>query len=90
MPRSEAFDDVETPPQTPLYVENHVGKTASGLVTPPSPIGRASSGSEIRLNKGQALNMGFERPFYGIIVDGIHSHPNSVRVREDTVLPRNS
>ncbi len=22
----------------------------------------------------------FERPFYGIIVDGIHSHPNSVRV----------
>ena len=23
----------------------------------------------------------FERPFYGIIVDGVHSHPNSVRVR---------
>jgi N-acetylglucosamine-6-phosphate deacetylase len=24
--------------------------------------------------------MEFERPFYGIIVDGIHCHPNSVRV----------
>jgi hypothetical protein len=26
------------------------------------------------------VDLEFERPFYELIIDGIHSHPNSVRV----------
>ncbi|KAF8653304.1 hypothetical protein AX16_004004 [Volvariella volvacea WC 439] len=77
-PGSEAFDDVDTPPQTPLYAENHTGR--NGTRTPPSPPSRASTHSGIVLRKGETIDMGFERPFYGMIVDGIHSHPNSVRL----------
>ncbi|KIM82614.1 carbohydrate esterase family 9 protein [Piloderma croceum F 1598] len=29
---------------------------------------------------GQVADLSFERPFYEMIVDGIHSHPNSVRL----------
>ena len=35
----------------------------------------------LHLEKGQIADMAFERPYYGLIVDGIHCHPNSVRVR---------
>ncbi|KAF9055223.1 Metallo-dependent hydrolase [Hymenopellis radicata] len=52
---SEAFDQNETPPQTPLF------KRGQGGLTPSSP-------------------KDFTRPFYELIVDGIHSHPNSVRL----------
>lgn len=38
---------------------------------------RKGSRSGLQLEKAA---MTFERPFYGIIVDGIHCHPNSVRV----------
>ncbi|KAI0919327.1 hypothetical protein AcV5_002278 [Taiwanofungus camphoratus] len=58
-PTSEAFDDLETPPQTPIL--------------------RAAD-SELLLEKGKVAQMAFERPFYELIVDGIHSHPNSVRL----------
>ena len=58
---SEAFDDVQTPPQTPVL--------------------RAQEGFELGLQKGKVADLAFERPFYELIVDGIHSHPNSVRVR---------
>ena len=34
----------------------------------------------LHLEKGQVADLEFERPFYDLIVDGIHSHPNSVRV----------
>jgi len=34
----------------------------------------------LHLEKGQVADLEFERPFYELIVDGIHSHPNSVRV----------
>ncbi|PCH35761.1 carbohydrate esterase family 9 protein [Wolfiporia cocos MD-104 SS10] len=54
---SEAFDDLETPPQTPLL-----------KATP----------TDLPLVKGKSA--GVERPFYEMIVDGIHSHPNSVRL----------
>ncbi|THH11823.1 hypothetical protein EW146_g7906 [Bondarzewia mesenterica] len=57
--RSEAFDDIETPPQTPVLRESR---------------------PELHLEKGQVADMKFERPFYELIVDGIHSHPNSVRL----------
>ncbi|EJF57258.1 Metallo-dependent hydrolase [Dichomitus squalens LYAD-421 SS1] len=61
---SEAFDDVQTPPQTPVL--------------------RAQDGDvdafELGLQKGKVADLSFERPFYELIVDGIHSHPNSVRL----------
>lgn len=57
---SEAFDELVTPPQTPIL----------------APID-----TDLHLRKGVSVPMSFERPFYEMIVDGIHSHPNSVRVR---------
>ena len=57
---SEAFDDVQTPPLTPVL--------------------RAQPLDELHLTKGKVADLSFERPFYEMIVDGIHSHPNSVRV----------
>lgn len=52
---SEAFDEIQTPPETP---------------------------AKRQINQSSTLGeFAFERPFYEIIVDGIHSHPNSVRVR---------
>ncbi len=65
--QSEAFDDHETPPQTPRSATTRaVGKVPRlGL----------------HLDKGEVADLEFERPFYELIVDGIHSHPNSVRVR---------
>lgn len=56
---SEAFDELTTPPQTPVL---------------------AGVDSDLQLKKGEKAEMPFERPFYELIVDGIHSHPNSVRV----------
>ena len=64
---SEAFDDTVTPPLTPVSL-------SAG--SPPQTAGRGES----HLDKGQVADLSFERPFYEMIVDGIHSHPNSVRV----------
>jgi N-acetylglucosamine-6-phosphate deacetylase len=55
-PTSEAFDELETPPQSPLL---------------------AATLSKHRTKASQAT---LDRPFYELIVDGIHSHPNSVRL----------
>lgn len=41
---------------------------------------RKESRPILHLDKGQVADMAFDRPFYGLIVDGIHVHPNSVRV----------
>ena len=38
------------------------------------------SRKSMHLDKGQIADMEFERPYFSIIVDGIHCHPNSVRV----------
>lgn len=59
---SEAFDELETPPLTPVSARNGEG------------------GAQVRLER-DCRERPFERPFYELIVDGIHSHPNSVRVR---------
>lgn len=64
-----------SPPQSPISA-----KSRSGASTPTSTASRKSRKS-LHLEKGQIADMEFERPFYGIIVDGIHCHPNSVRVR---------
>ncbi|KAF9519366.1 carbohydrate esterase family 9 protein [Hydnum rufescens UP504] len=60
-----ALDERVTPPQTPVLDPTY-GSVHRGR----------------RGQKGMLLAEGdeFERPFYGIIVDGIHSHPNSVRL----------
>lgn len=67
--KSEAFDDLETPVLSP-GVRNALDMTTGGH-TPFNALGKASKSS---------TSVVFERPFYDIIVDGIHSHPNSVRV----------
>lgn len=60
--------------------------TGSGNATPISRKGqkpiptRTFSRGEMHLEKGAIADMEIERPFYSIIVDGIHLHPNSVRV----------
>ncbi|KAL0955867.1 hypothetical protein HGRIS_002067 [Hohenbuehelia grisea] len=82
--KSEAFDDIETPPQTPILAASRAaaqGVNGSGTMTPLS-LGHARKASrpELHLEKGMIADMDFERPFYGVIVDGIHSHPNSVRL----------
>jgi N-acetylglucosamine-6-phosphate deacetylase len=44
---------------------------------------RSPPGTPVKRHIRQPSTLGqspFERPFYEIIVDGIHSHPNSVRV----------
>ncbi|KAF9071624.1 Metallo-dependent hydrolase [Rhodocollybia butyracea] len=61
---SEALDDVETPPQTPVF-------KARSNVAP-----RTQNIAGFDLDAPQ----GFTRPFYELIVDGVHSHPNSVRL----------
>jgi N-acetylglucosamine-6-phosphate deacetylase len=66
--KSEAFDDLETPSLSPI--------SPNGAVSPP----QTASRGELHLDKGQVADLSFERPFYEMIVDGIHSHPNSVRV----------
>lgn len=76
---SEALDETETPPQTPFFADNKF-PVSSDVGTPSSVPNRKGSRSELHLEKGQIADMAFERPFYGMIVDGIHSHPNSVRV----------
>jgi N-acetylglucosamine-6-phosphate deacetylase len=42
---------------------------------------RMDSRPTLHLDKGKVADMTFDRPYYGLIVDGIHCHPNSVRVR---------
>ncbi|KAI0821138.1 Metallo-dependent hydrolase [Irpex lacteus] len=50
------------------------------LVTPPMTPVLAPIDTDLGLKKGEIAKMSFERPFYEMIVDGIHSHPNSVRL----------
>ncbi|TFK44908.1 Metallo-dependent hydrolase [Crucibulum laeve] len=75
--KSEAFDDTMTPPQSPFYSD---GSPLAGTATPSSSISKKASRSGLHLDKGEVADLAFERPFYGIIVDGIHCHPNSVRL----------
>lgn len=70
---AEAIDTTDTPPQTP-------GAAAASGASTPLLLPRKGSRTELHLEKGEVTDMAFVRPFYGMIVDGIHSHPNSVRV----------
>ncbi|KAH9067634.1 Metallo-dependent hydrolase [Lactarius vividus] len=64
--QSEAFDDHETPPQTPVSIATRTAGKVPRL--------------GLHLDKGEVADLEFERPFYELIVDGIHSHPNSVKL----------
>ncbi|KAF5368425.1 hypothetical protein D9758_002214 [Tetrapyrgos nigripes] len=67
---SEAFDELDTPPQTPLLAAMR-GKLLKS----------SSSISQIQLDHRETPSPSeFTRPFYEMIVDGVHSHPNSVRL----------
>ena len=79
---SEAFRETETPPQTPVLHPTRPGENHSET----SPISRAG-GKSYGDAKQQERKRVFERPYYGIIVDGCHSHPHSVRVRRLLRLP---
>jgi len=75
---SEAFESVvNTPKGQPT--------SRSGSNTPRYPTKRQSRPT-LHLDKGEIADMAFERPYYGIIVDGIHCHPNSVRVSTITLF----
>ena len=55
------------------------GTLSSGAISPLN-VSNKKSRPSLHLEKGQIADMGFERPYYGLIVDGVHCHPNSVRV----------
>ncbi|KAF9268588.1 Metallo-dependent hydrolase [Marasmius fiardii PR-910] len=69
---SEAFDDLETPPQSPVFVSTKNNKQSGS--------GRTDSIPPLTLDPTRETRNDFERPFYEMIVDGVHSHPNSVRL----------
>jgi len=83
---SEAFDEIETPPQTPILLAEQAHKkrrfpagksVASTAAITPMPLeSRQSTQSEPK----STVTIPFDRPFYEIIVDGVHIHPNSVRL----------
>lgn len=77
---SEAFDDIKTPSETPAltpYSQTYGGPNLSQLG---SLLNRVST-TPTQLNSNEVTpGTPFKRPFYELIVDGVHSHPNSVRV----------
>ncbi|KIJ66046.1 carbohydrate esterase family 9 protein [Hydnomerulius pinastri MD-312] len=84
---SEAFDEIQTPPQTPALVATQsqsqaYKRTQSKSLTSTAAITSVPLESRQSSESGKSAFPGlpFERPFYEIIVDGIHSHPNSVRL----------
>lgn len=84
---SEAFNEIETPPQTPILLAEQAHKKrslpagksiASTAAITPMPLESGQS-TQSEPKSGVAATP-YDRPFYEIIVDGIHIHPNSVRV----------
>ncbi|KAJ6491837.1 carbohydrate esterase family 9 protein [Mycena vitilis] len=84
-PSREVFPTPISP--TTAHTESGTGSEAFDYRSAPgspkqSPVSlsRVASRAQLHLEKGQIADMTFERPYYGMIVDGIHSHPNSVRL----------
>ncbi|KAK2463119.1 hypothetical protein APHAL10511_004774 [Amanita phalloides] len=76
---SEAMDENATPPRSPNDQRAAAMAPAlSGVVTPLHVSSEKSH--EFERHTSKVKTMDFERPFYDIIVDGIHCHPNSVRL----------
>lgn len=77
---SEAFDEIETPPQTPVLLATQRVQAQGGKATLPgtgaiTPLPLSRSASYVG---GQVEPL--QRPYFELIVDGIHAHPNSVRL----------
>ena len=68
--KSEALDEHATPPDTPIF------RAATSHGRTPSKFSLDSNdGNDEKIVKKEST-----RPYYGLIVDGVHSHPNSVRL----------
>ena len=67
---SEAFEHANVLTRKPTLIATKPPRSQTKPQTRPT----------LHLDKGYVADMTFERPYYGIIVDGIHCHPNSVRV----------
>lgn len=76
---SEPLPDLQLPESAVPTAEKKTNSPTKGHT-------RQESRPTLHLDKGKVADMTFERPYYGIIVDGIHSHPNSVRVRFSSVI----
>jgi len=81
---SPVFNPTAGVTEEPPSIMDNIGLSSipviqSGTSTPASAASNKSRKS-LHLDKGQIADMEFERPYFGIIVDGIHCHPNSVRV----------
>jgi N-acetylglucosamine-6-phosphate deacetylase len=85
--KSEAFSETSTPASkvhsTPatasMAMTKIVLESAAALLggkNSPTPSSLKNDGP----TKTTAAPRGFQKPYYDMIVDGIHSHPNSVRV----------
>jgi N-acetylglucosamine-6-phosphate deacetylase len=61
-------------------IPSRKGTLSSGAISPLNVSNKKKSRPSLHLEKGQIADMGFKRPYYGLIVDGVHCHPNSVRV----------
>lgn len=72
-PSSEALEGSPKPKDTII----------SSVKIPTNAPVRKQSRHSLHLEKGQVADMAFDRPYYELIVDGIHVHPNSVRVSFD-------
>jgi N-acetylglucosamine-6-phosphate deacetylase len=83
---SEALRETATPPQTPLLRPTLPEEKQSRTVPVPRAGGKKERVNE-QVDVARERKSVFERPYYGIIVDGCHSHPHSVRVRD--VFPFN-
>ncbi|KAL4071283.1 carbohydrate esterase family 9 protein [Scleroderma yunnanense] len=73
---SEAFDDIRTPPETPVLTLTYPHSQVHGR----HYLTHLDSSLNTPTSRQRMPVAPFERPFYELIVDGIHSHPNSVRL----------
>jgi N-acetylglucosamine-6-phosphate deacetylase len=77
---SEAANGSTIPPYIARERPAALAPALSGVVTPMPIPSEKDHKNEHYTQESKARTMDFERPFYDLIVDGIHCHPNSVRV----------
>lgn len=75
---AEALNELDTPPQTPMFGAVRVPRRGASLIGLDGEF--KLDDEKIDEAKTAVPVKEYERPFYGLIVDGVHSHPNSVRV----------
>lgn len=77
---AEALDDLLTPPQTPVLPPMKRASSGGGAVKLATDVKSIDKAHQRKGMPSVAPGDSYARPYYGLIVDGIHSHPNSVRV----------